>query len=75
MRQNRINGTDIPGNIPATPKTIKINKIINNTRTICPTGAGKGNMLISHHINPNTIRYTIKLILKLIFFTLVFVAF
>lgn len=42
--------------MPNTERTIKINKIINKTRTICATGAGNGNMLMSHHISPNTTR-------------------
>jgi hypothetical protein len=63
----RISGTDIPVRIPATASTVMINKTMKSTRTICPIGAGNGNIPINHHINPKTIRYTIKLIIKLIF--------
>jgi hypothetical protein len=65
----RISGTDTPGRIPATDSIIMISNMMNSTRTICPIGAGSGNIPISHQINPNTIRYTIKLIIKFIFFS------
>jgi hypothetical protein len=52
----RINGTDTPGRIPDTDNMIRINKTMKSTRTICPIGAGNGNMPINHQINPNTTR-------------------
>ena len=53
--------------IPNTDRMIRISKMMKRTRTICATGAGRGNILISHHMSPKTTRYTIRLIIKFIF--------
>ena len=53
--------------MPNTDRTMKISKIINRTRTICPTGDGSGNMLTSHQMSPKTTRYTIRLTITSIF--------
>lgn len=54
--------------MPVTDSMIMINITMKSTFTINPIGDGNGNIPISHHINPKTIRYTIKLIIKSILF-------
>jgi hypothetical protein len=44
-----------------------MSKMMKRTRTICATGAGRGNMLISHQMSPKTTRYMIRLMIKFIF--------
>lgn len=56
--------------MPVTDSMIMISITMKSTFTINPIGDGNGNIPISHHINPKTIRYTIKLIIKSILYPL-----
>ena len=64
----RISGKDTTCTTPVIDSIISISRMMNSICTICPIGAGKGNMLTRRQINPKTTRYTIKVIIVFMIF-------